>query len=208
MNNIYSGLSGARGKRQTSGFHHIALVVKDMTRTIHFYETCLGMRCRAVYPMHNVPGAKHCFLDAGNGNEISFVEFSQPKAGTPGISYPATNASESPVTTLHHMAYRVETLDQLYAIREQVKQYGLSRPSKVIDHHFIHSFYFSDPDGFHLEVTCTVTPYTADEYQPEILKRKLNPTENDWDEPASMKRAEEMAKKVLSKTTTTTKSKL
>ena len=44
---------------------------------------------------------------------------------------------------------------QLYAIREQVKKFGV-KPSRVIDHHFIHSFYFSDPDGFHLEVTCTV----------------------------------------------------
>jgi len=78
-------------------------------------------------------GAKHAFLEAGSHGEISFVEFALPVAGTPGVSYPAKNNQPSPVTTLHHMAYRAETLEQLYAIREQVKKAG-ARPSKVIDH--------------------------------------------------------------------------
>ena len=41
--------------------------------TIEFYERVLGMKLRAIFEMHGVPGAKHCFLEAGNGFEISFV---------------------------------------------------------------------------------------------------------------------------------------
>jgi len=145
----------------TSGFHHIALVCRDMKETIKFYEHALGMRLRAVYPMHNVKGAKHAFLEAGAHGEISFVQFAEPVEGVPGVSFAAKNALPSPITTMHHMAYRVETLEQLYKIREQVKQAG-ARPSKVIDHDFIHSFYFSDPNGFHLEVTCTTRPYSTE----------------------------------------------
>ena len=47
----------------SSGFHHIALVCKNMTETIKFYEGALGMKLRAVYPMHGIKGAKHCFLE-------------------------------------------------------------------------------------------------------------------------------------------------
>jgi len=83
--------------------------------------------------MHGVPGAKHAFLEAGSHGEISFVEFATPVEGTPGVSYPAKNSAPSPITTLHHMAYRAESLKQLYAIREQVKTAG-ARPSRVIDH--------------------------------------------------------------------------
>ena len=83
--------------------------------------------------MHGVPGAKHAFLEAGSHGEISFVEFAAPVEGTPGVSYPAKNSAPSPITTLHHMAYRAESLKQLYAIREQVKSAG-ARPSRVIDH--------------------------------------------------------------------------
>jgi catechol 2,3-dioxygenase-like lactoylglutathione lyase family enzyme len=172
----------------TSGFHHIALVCRDMNETIKFYELALGMKCRAVYPMHGVAGAKHCFLEAGSHGEISFVQFAQPMEGVPGVSYPAKNSAPSPITTLHHMAYRTETLKQLYAIRDQVKKAG-ARPSKVIDHHFIHSFYFSDPNGFHLEVTCTQRPYSAEEFKLDVLARPLDPKENDWDEPAAKARA-------------------
>ena len=46
-----------------SGFHHIALVCKDMAETIKFYEGAQGMKPRAVYPMHGIKSAKHCFLE-------------------------------------------------------------------------------------------------------------------------------------------------
>ena len=54
-------LGNVRGKRMTSGFHHIALVVRDLAKTIKFYESALGMKCRAVYPMHGVPGLVFLF---------------------------------------------------------------------------------------------------------------------------------------------------
>ena len=182
------GLSGRRAPQQTTGVHHIALVCRDMKQTIAFYEAVFGMRCRAVYPMHNIPGAKHCFLDAGNGTEISFVEFNDARPGVPGVSFPASNTTDSPTTTLHHLALKVDTLDQLYRVREQAKKFGV-KVSRPIDHHFIHSIYLQDPSGFQLEVTCTTAPYSAEEYQPEILDRKLRPEENAWDEPAAMARA-------------------
>ena len=70
--------------------------------------------------MHGIRGAKHCFFEAGNGNEISFVEFQDPKKPV----VPASFFTVWPVGTHHHMAYRVETLEQLHALRAQIKAYG------------------------------------------------------------------------------------
>ena len=50
--------------------------------------------------------------------------------------------------------------------------------TKVVDHDFIHSCYFTDPSGFNLELTCTLRGYTTDEYQLDILGRRLRPDEN------------------------------
>ena len=52
------------------GFHHIALVCKNMKDTIKFYEGATGMELRAIYPMHGIKGAKHCFLEATNEMRI------------------------------------------------------------------------------------------------------------------------------------------
>ena len=62
----------------------------------------MGMKLRAIYPMHGIKGAKHCFLEAGNGNEISFVEFQDPQES----QNPASFFQVWPVGMHHHMAYR------------------------------------------------------------------------------------------------------
>lgn len=133
-----------RGEVSTFGFHHIAYVCRNMKETINFYESALGMKCRAIYPMHGVPGAKHCFLDCGNGCELSFIEFSEPVEGIPGVSYPPKNNMPSPIGTHHHMAFRARSLTHLHNLRDQVRKQGLFA-SKVIHHGFICSFYFTDP---------------------------------------------------------------
>lgn len=156
-----------------SGFHHIALVCKNMKETINFYEGAMGMKLRAVYPMHGIRGAKHCFLEAGNGNEISFVEFQDPEPS----QNPPSFFQVWPVGMHHHMAYRCESLEQLHQLREQIKSYGVA-VSKVVDHDFIHSCYFTDPSGYNLELTCTLRGYTEDEYQLDILDRRISEEEN------------------------------
>jgi catechol 2,3-dioxygenase-like lactoylglutathione lyase family enzyme len=169
-------LGNTRGATMTSGFHHIALVCKNMPETIRWYESAMGMKLRAIYPMHGIKGAKHCFLEAGNGNEISFVEFNED-IKLPNIN-PASFFTVWPVGSHHHMAYRCETLEQLNKLRDQIKKTGTA-VSKVVDHDFIKSCYFTDPNGFNLEITYTYRGYTKDEYQPDILARPIAEGEND-----------------------------
>ena len=169
----HSGKYGAtfpnvqRGKVSTTGFHHVAIVVKSLKDTIRFYEGALGMKLRAVYPIHGIRGAKHAFLEAGNGNEISFVEFQDPlpsvnppsffqvwPIGCVGAELRETTCTTTRLTLAplksrrmhHHMAYRCETKEQIYKLREQIKNFGVPI-SKPVDHDFCLSAYFTDPSG-------------------------------------------------------------
>ena len=156
-----------------TGFHHIALVCKDMKETIRFYEGAMGMKLRAVYPMHGIKGAKHCFLEAGNGNEISFVEFQDPVSSV----NPPSFFQVWPVGMHHHMAYRCETEEQLMQLREQIKNYGVA-VTKAVDHDFIKSIYFTDPSGYNLELTWTYRGYQDSEFDLSVLDRRLRDDEN------------------------------
>lgn len=194
---VESGTGGnVRGSTTTSGFHHVALVCRNMKETVKFYEEGLGMKLRAIFPMHGVPGAKHCFIEAGNGSEISFVEFSETVEGVPGVSFPVNSGSTSPVGSHHHMAYKADSLAQLYRLRDQVKKTGVM-VSPVLSHEFVHSFYFTDPNGFQLEVSCTVRGYQGKEFQTDLLERGLTPEEHTWESVDMVKEAREYAQKNL-----------
>jgi catechol-2,3-dioxygenase len=78
---------------------------------------------------------------------------------------------------LHHMAYKCDSLEQLHKLRQQIKDYGVP-VSKIVNHGFCHSCYFTDPSGYNLELACTVRGYTDDEYDITILDRKLRDDEN------------------------------
>ena len=77
----------------------------------------------------------------------------------------------------HHMAYRCESMDQLIAMRNQIKAYG-TPVSKIVDHEFIKSCYFTDPSGYNLELTYTYRGYTKDEYDVSVVNRTIDPSEN------------------------------
>ena len=48
---------------------------------------------------------------------------------------------ECPIGTQQHMSYRCESIEQLLALRDQIKATGV-QVSRVIDHGFIMSAYF------------------------------------------------------------------
>jgi len=170
-----STLSGTRGKVMPSGYHHIAYVCKDMKETINFYENAMGMKLRAIYPMHGIRGAKHCFLEAGNGNELSFVQFQD---GPLPNQNPPSFFQVWPIASHHHLAFRCETKEQLLALREQIKAYG-TPISKIVSHDFLLSAYATDPNGINIEITTTTRGYTEDEYDLTLLSRRMRPDEND-----------------------------
>lgn len=94
------------------------------------------------------------------------------------------------------MAYKADNLEHLYKLREQIKAAGFP-VSKVIDHDFLHSVYFEDPNGFHLEVTTTLRPYRSTEYDVTLLDNKVDLDSYEWDEAKAIESARKYAEQNL-----------
>jgi catechol 2,3-dioxygenase-like lactoylglutathione lyase family enzyme len=162
-NNGDKGVSGARGAVMPSGLHHAAWVCRD------FYERALGMRLRSIFPMHGVSGAKHCFMEAGNGAELSFVEFKDEDLAKPTTGSPGSQ---------HHFAFKCDSVEQMDALHAQIKAAG-AKISPPIDHGMCRSAYFADPiNGFLLEITTTSRPYLPAEFDTTLLERCPLPEED------------------------------
>ena len=54
--------------------HHAAFMSNDMKAQIEFYTQVLCMKLVGIFPMHGVPGASHCFIEAGKDSYVSFVQ--------------------------------------------------------------------------------------------------------------------------------------
>ena len=69
----------------------------------------------------------------------------------------------------------------------------------VLDHGFIHSFYFDDPNGFHLECSANIRGYMSPEYDVTLLDRKVDMSKVEWDESKQIETARAHAAKVVNK---------
>ena len=148
------------------GVNHLALVCKDMARTVEFYRDVLGM---PLIKTIDLPGnrGQHFFFDIGNGDSLAFFWFPQGREAVPGISAPEALPTRGDFTSAHgsmnHIAFNVpaEKFDEYY---ERLKAKGIDVTpifnhdnsetqvaSELHDDVFVRSVYFWDPDGVMLE---------------------------------------------------------
>ena len=148
------------------GVNHIALVCKDMARTVEFYRDVLGM---PLIKTIDLPGGmgQHFFFDIGNGDSLAFFWFPQAPPAAPGIAAPSALPGRGDMRSAHgsmnHIAFNVpaEKFDDYYA---RLREKGV-RVSAILNHDdspaqvsaevtdkvFVRSVYFFDPDGVCLE---------------------------------------------------------
>jgi len=151
------------------GVNHLALVCKDMARTVEFYRDVLGMPLIKTLDLPQGMG-QHFFFDIGNGDSLAFFWFPGAPQAQPGISSPQGLPGLGSLMTAHgsmnHIAFNVpaERFDH-YVDRLKAKGVALSpvlnhdnSPSQVsptmTDDVFVRSVYFFDPDGVCLEFAC------------------------------------------------------
>jgi catechol 2,3-dioxygenase-like lactoylglutathione lyase family enzyme len=140
------------------GINHLALVTPDMDATVRFYAGVLGMRLVATTmagPM------RHYFFEMGPGNTIAFFEV----AGAETFAKPA-GARSTRAIQMDHLSFNVADAAALRTVRERVLAAG-SEISEVIDHGFICSVYFTDPNGIALEASYWVADGTGREADPD-----------------------------------------
>lgn len=122
-----------------AGVHHLALVCRDVERTIAFYQDELGFPLADVVENRDYPGSTHFFIDIGNGNLLAFFDF-------PGL--PLDQAVEA-YGAVQHLAVSVAQ-SHLDAVRARLDAKGTAYLGP--DRGLTDSIYVRDPDGVQIEL--------------------------------------------------------
>ncbi len=128
------------------GLHHLALVTNDMDATTRFYHGVLGAPLVATVDTGDF---KHYFFDFGPGSTVAFFEYKNTEiesyAKPAGMPFPRA-------AQFDHLSMALPDEEALLALRERLKAADCE-VTDVIDHGFLRSVYFSDPNGIALEAT-------------------------------------------------------
>lgn len=141
-----------------SRIHHVAYRCRDAQETVNFYRDLLGMEFKLAIAEDRVPSTQapdpymHVFLDAGQGNVLAFFEL--PNS-------PLMGKDPNTPEWVQHIAFAVEGIDELQAIKARLEAHGIDVLGPV-DHGIFDSIYFFDPNGHRLELA-------ADKGTPEEL---------------------------------------
>lgn len=136
------------------GINHLALVTDDMDATVRFYHGVLGARLVATI---GTPDFRHYFFEFGTQNTVAFFEYSGLEV--PTFSKPA-GIPDPRAPQFDHLSFNVPDEDALVALRDTLKSAGCE-VTDVVDHTFIRSIYFNDPNGIALEASWWVLDATG-----------------------------------------------
>ncbi len=135
--------------RPLDTIHHLALRCRDAEQTRWFYEDILGLKLAAALSLEKSPGTEqerpflHLFLELGDGNYIAFFD-------EPGHAKPEHFELKDSFDI--HIAFETDSAESMLAWKEKIAAAGdfIFGP---IDHDFVESVYFFDPNGYALEIT-------------------------------------------------------
>lgn len=156
---------------ELSGINHLALVCKDMDRTIDFYTNVLGMPLTKTIDLPGERG-KHYFFDCGGGDQLAFFWFPDGPDSVSAKEYVRITATPG---TMNHVAFDVSP-DKIEEYRERLVGMGIEC-TEVVNHDdserqvsddvspstFVRSIYFKDPDGTQLEFAAWARALTVDD---------------------------------------------
>ncbi|GII86641.1 glyoxalase [Sphaerisporangium siamense] len=121
--------------------NHAVLYVRDVERSVAFYERALGFRV-----VMGFPGA--AFLQApGSTNDHDLGLFQLGKGAGPSQAGSAT-------VGLYHLAWEVDTLEDLEQTAVRLREMGALVGAS--DHSTTKALYAKDPDGLEFEVSWLV----------------------------------------------------
>jgi catechol 2,3-dioxygenase-like lactoylglutathione lyase family enzyme len=132
----YLAPSDGRPESTARGVHHLALLSRDVERTIAFYQGLLEFPLTELFENRDYPGSTHFFFDIGHGNLLAFFDF-------PGLDL---GPYAEVLGGLHHLAISVEP-EQWERLRQKLLDANV--PTQEMSGS---SIYFAGPDGERLEL--------------------------------------------------------
>ena len=129
---------GSRTPFAIAKIGHVVLNVRDLERSVDFYTRVLGFRISDIYEEDMIPGG------------MVFLRFN---ADHHGVALVGALREDSPHVEMHHMAFAVATLDEVFRAREHLEACGV----KIAFHGRRRAgvqiaVEFPDPDGHMLEI--------------------------------------------------------
>jgi len=138
------------------GVNHLALVTPDMDATVRFYAGVLGMRVVATTmagPM------RHYFFEIGPQNTVAFFEVKGAETFDKGAGSPPP--LPIPIQ-MDHLSFNLPDEAALEQLRKRLDAAGCE-VTELVDHGFVRSVYFTDPNGIALEASYWVVDATGRE---------------------------------------------
>jgi catechol-2,3-dioxygenase len=131
--------------------NHAVLFVSDLARSVAFYQDVLGFNRVPMTPDGFAGAAFLQAPDSTNDHDLGLFEL-------PGAA--ASQAGRATVG-LYHLAWEVDTLDELSATAERLSAAGALAGAS--DHGSTKSLYGKDPDGLEFEIVWLVPADRLDE---------------------------------------------
>ncbi|MDP9878008.1 catechol 2,3-dioxygenase-like lactoylglutathione lyase family enzyme [Variovorax boronicumulans] len=131
--------------------NHVAWRCRDAEETRAFYEDVLGLPLAHVVREDRVPSTgeesafAHLFFRMRDGSFVAFFDLGDGQ----GASDPTTPG------WVNHLAMSVGSREELDRARQRLLDAGV-KVLGVIDHHWLQSIYFHDPNGLRLELSYQV----------------------------------------------------
>ena len=127
-----------------------------MDATVRFYHHVLGARLVATI---GTSSFRHYFFDVGAENTIAFFEYRD--IALPRFAKPA-GVPDPRAMQFDHLSLNLPDEHALETLRARLKEHDCE-VTDVIDHGFVRSIYFTDPNGIALEASWWVTDPTGRE---------------------------------------------
>jgi len=140
-----------------TGINHLALVTADMDRTVRFYRDVLG--CKLVATIGNA-SFRHYFFSMGNRNTLAFFEF--PNNHLVPSKPAGLRAYDG--RQFDHLSFNIDGYEDFLALQARLRAAGVE-VTRVVDHDFIHSIYFDDPNGISLEASVWMMDPETEHYE-------------------------------------------
>jgi catechol 2,3-dioxygenase len=90
---------------------HVVIQVSDLERSMHFYTQILGFKVSDVYPEDMQPGG-FAFLRCNTDHHA--------------IALVGAGPGNSQHAELHHMAFEVATLEEVFRVRERLREHNVT----------------------------------------------------------------------------------